>query len=184
MPAVVKPAASGSSLGVSIVKNFAALEPAVCKAFEHGDVVMIEEFIPGVEATVGVIEGFRGEDLYVLPAVEIRPAGTQEFFDYKAKYGSDEKGGAFVEEIVPGHFSDTEKAELARLAREVHRALGLRHYSRTDFIVSPRRGVYVLETNTLPGLTEASLMPKALASVGVSLPDFLHHLVTLAYDGK
>ena len=180
MPAVVKPSSSGSSLGVSIVKNFEALAPAIANAFEHDDVIIIEEFIMGVEAAVAVIDGFRGEDLYALPAIEIRH--SREFFDYQAKYSDAKDGGS--QEIVPGNFTSQEKIELERLAREVHRALGLRHYSRVDFIVSPRRGIYALEANTLPGLTDASLLPKAVQAVGASMPDFLDHLVTLAYEGK
>jgi D-alanine-D-alanine ligase len=187
MPAVIKPASAGSSIGISVARDFASLEPALREAFRHDDTVVVEEFISGVEATVGVLENFRGEELYVFPAIEIRPKGG--FFDHAAKYGNDgeknEEGNTLLaEEIVPGNFTPERKAELARLAQEVHRALGLRHYSRTDFIVAPRRGVYVLEANTLPGLTAASLMPKAAASVGASMPDFLDHLVTLAYEGK
>jgi D-alanine-D-alanine ligase len=195
MPAVVKPVSAGSSVGISIVRAFADLEPAIEAAFavaerncdDQTPAVLIEEFISGVEATVGVIDGFRGEEIYALPPIEIRH--SRDFFDYAAKYSSpDAKDGrgrsVAAEEIVPGRFSDAEKAELIRLAREVHAALGLRHYSRTDFIVSPRRGVYVLEVNTLPGLTEASLMPKALLSVGSSLPEFIDHIIGLALEGK
>ncbi len=177
MPAVVKPVSAGSSVGISIVRTFADLEPAIEAAFWVCDAVLIEEFIPGVEATVGVINSFRGEELYALPPIEIRHG--RDFFDYDAKYSSPD-----TEEIVPGNFNEKDKAELLRLAREVHATLGLRHYSRTDFIVSPRRGVYVLEVNTLPGLTEASLVPKALAAVGSDLPEFLDHIIGLALEGK
>ena len=177
MPAVVKPVSAGSSVGISIVRAFDDLEPAIEAAFKIGDEVLIEEFIPGVEATVGVINGFRGEELYALPPIEIRH--NHGFFDYEAKYSS-----ADTPEIVPGNFTNEQKAELIRLAREVHATLGLRHYSRTDFIVSPRRGVYILEVNTLPGLTEASLVPKALTAVGSNLPEFLDHIVGLALEGK
>ncbi|MEY2664207.1 MAG: hypothetical protein RIT04_15 [Candidatus Parcubacteria bacterium] len=177
MPVVVKPVASGSSVGVSIARSFEELEAGVVAAFEFGDVVMIEEFIQGTEATCGVIEGLRGQDLYALPPVEIRPTHGG-FFDFEAKY----EGKSH--EIVPGNFTHAEKVELERLARAAHTALGLRHYSRTDFIISPRRGIYILETNTLPGLTEASLVPKALHAVGVSIRDFLDHLITLAIARK
>lgn len=180
MPAVVKPASAGSSLGISIVRDFQSIEPALAEAFRHDDTVVVEEFIAGAEATVGIVENFRGEELYVLPPIEIRH--RREFFDYDAKYSDNRAVSA--EEIVPGNFTSEQKEELARLAREVHRALGLRHYSRTDFIVSPRRGVYVLEVNTLPGLTEASLVPKAVDAIGSNLPDFLDHLVMLAHEGK
>lgn len=184
-PAVVKPASAGSSIGVSIVSTLKQLEAAIHSAFEHGETVLIEEYITGKEATCGVIDHFRGEKHYVLPPVEIRkPSGTKgkvgetTFFDYEAKYG-----GA-TEEVCPGNFTAAESAEIQRMAREVHRSLGLKHYSRSDFIVHPRRGVYFLEVNTLPGLTEHSLFPKAMQAVGSGLTELVEHLVGLAKGKK
>lgn len=174
LPAVIKPASSGSSVGVSIVKAHADIAPALIEAAKHGHSILVEQFIPGIEATCGVIEGFRGEELYALPPVEIRTKNS--FFDYEAKY----RGQS--EEIVPATFPQKIKKEIEELARKAHRALGLRHYSRTDFIIHPRRGVYVLETNTQPGLTEESLMPKSLRAVGSGLPEFTHHLIRLAIE--
>ncbi|MDE1988361.1 MAG: D-alanine--D-alanine ligase, partial [Patescibacteria group bacterium] len=87
-------------------------------------------------------------------------------------------------EICPGNFSQSEKEAIQELAVAAHKALGLRHYSRSDFIISPRRGIYILEVNTLPGLTDDSLMPKSLNAVGCSLPDFLDQLITLALERK
>lgn len=177
MPAVVKPSGSGSSVGVSIVKKFDEFEKALkyaAEAVAQADSILIEEYIPGTEATVGVIEGYRDTPAYALPPIEIRPHDGSSFFDYEAKY----KGKS--DEIVPGNFSHDIKDELMRLAILAHEALGLRHYSRSDFIVSPRRGIYILEVNTQPGLTEASLLPKALSSIGSSLSHFLDHVVGLA----
>lgn len=172
-PVVVKPIGWGSSVGVSIVGGYAEVLGAIRTLFESGAAgVLVEEFMRGKEATVGVVEGLRGEELYTLPTVEIIPP-SNDFFSYDAKYSGASR------EICPGNFSRVETEELQRLARAAHRALGLRHYSRSDFIVTPK-GVYYLETNTLPGLTEQSLLPKSLASVGVSLPEFLSHLVNLA----
>ena len=194
LPVVVKPSESGSSVGISIARAHGDLAPHILKAFQYsvrrdGTVapVMVEEFIAGTEATVGIIDNFRGEELYALPVVEIRH--NRDFFDYESKYSRDDvvdhRGKKVAaEEIVPSHFSSEIKAELERLARDIHRVLGLRHYSRSDFIVAPRRGIYALEVNTLPGLTETSLVPKALAAVGASLPDFFDHIVTLAIEGK
>jgi len=181
-PAVVKPATAGSSIGVSVAGTLKQLEKALHDAFVHSETVLVEEHIAGKEATCGVIDGFRGEKHYVLPPVEIRKGAAQgergvnphAFFDYEAKYG----GG--TEEVCPGNFTAAESAEIQRVAREVHHSLGLKHYSRSDFIVHPRRGVYFLEVNTLPGLTEQSLFPKALHAVGSALPEFLEHLVALA----
>lgn len=176
MPAVVKPVASGSSVGVSIVRERKDWLPALLKAAEHDDNILIEEFIQGIEATCGVIEGFRGKDLYALPVIEIRP--KTGFFDYDAKY----KGQS--EEIVPATFSHELKKEIEELAMKIHQTLGLRHYSRSDFIIHPRRGIYALEVNTLPGLTQESLIPKALHAVASDLRELADHLIQLALNRK
>ncbi len=172
-PVVVKPVGWGSSIGVSVVGGYAPLRSALNDLFALGaPSILVEEHIRGREATLGIVEGLRGEALYALPSVEIiPPAGS--FFSYDAKYS-----GA-TREVCPGNFSRVTTEELRRLARVMHRSLGLRHYSRSDFIVAPK-GVYYLETNTLPGLTPESLMPRSLAAVGVPFPDFLAHLVNLA----
>src|SRR5262249_8162601 len=146
---------------------------AVARLFAEGaGGVLIEEYIKGTEATAGVVENLRSEKLYSLPVIEIVPP-EKDFFSYEAKYS-----GA-TREIVPGRFPRKMTNELMQHARTMHQALGLRHYSRSDFIVSPK-GVYYLETNTLPGMTEESLLPKSLAAIGVRFPDFLEHLISLA----
>lgn len=177
LPVVVKPVSGGSSVGVNLVKGFPELEEAIARAFEHGESVLIEEFIKGIEATCGVIDGYREQDHYALPPIEIRPHG-KGIFDYDAKY----KGQS--EEIVPGNFTIEEKREIERLAILAHKALEMRHYSRSDFIIHPKRGIFILETNSLPGLTEESLLPKALHSVGSSISHFLDHIIELAIRGK
>lgn len=176
-PFVVKPLSSGSSVGITIAKSHNELLQGIYKAFEYSPKVMVEEYIRGKEATCGVVENFRGEDLYSMLPVEIVPPPENNFFDYDAKYSGK------TAEICPGSFTDDEKAELGRLAKEVHKKLGLEHYSRSDFIVSPK-GIYFLEANTLPGLTEESLVPKSLEAVGCSFPEFLDHLITLALNKK
>ncbi len=176
LPLVVKPASSGSSVGVSVVKNFADLEAALFKAFAISDVVLVEEYIKGREATCGVVNNFRGEPVYALLPVEIIHPKENGFFDYAAKYG-----GA-SQEIVPGNFSEKEKDEIQRMAKLAHESLGLRHYSRSDFMIHPRRGVFILETNTLPGLTDQSLLPKSLDAIGCTMRDFIGHLLALAME--
>lgn len=178
MPAVVKPVSGGSSVGTSIVRTLADLELAVADALKYSNQALIEEFIAGREATCGVVDNFRNEAVYSLMPVEIRKPSESTFFDYQAKYGGQ------TQEICPGNFTAKEKKEIERMAKEAHQALGLRHYSRSDFIIHPRRGIYILETNTLPGLTAESLLPKSLKAVGCTLPDFLDHLIKLALDGK
>jgi D-alanine-D-alanine ligase len=178
MPVVVKPVSGGSSVGTAIAKTLSELETAVTDALKYSDTALIEEFIVGKEATCGVVDNFRNEKIYALLPIEIRKPSDSAFFDYKAKYG----GGS--EEICPGNFTTAEKKVIQDMAKEAHQALGLRHYSRSDFIINPRRGIYILETNTLPGLTSESLLPKSLAAVGCTLPDFLDHLIKLALDKK
>jgi len=172
LPVIIKPVSAGSSVGVSIVRAYKELPNALESAAEHSHEVMIEEYISGIEATCGVIENFRGEDLYALPPVEIRP--TSVFFDHAAKYEGRSR------EIVPADFAHSVKEKIMSLAKTIHRALGLRHYSRSDFIIHPRRGIYALEVNTLPGLTDESLIPKALRAVGSDIHEFVDHIIKLA----
>jgi len=176
-PSVIKPAAAGSSFGVTIARDFPSLCAGIAEALRFSEKAVVEEYIAGKEASCGVVDDFRGEDIYALPPIEIRPPHGKEFFDYEAKYAGE------TEEICPGDFTAEEKREMERAAKAVHEACGLRHYSRSDFIVSPR-GVYFLEVNALPGLSSASLFPKALDAVGASFADFLTHVVSLAAEGK
>lgn len=177
-PWIVKPLTGGSSMGVHVCKTFEEL----IRAFEVGVnekvSVLVEEFISGKEATVGVIDDFRGQKVYALPPIEIRIPKTSTFFDNEVKYNGKSQ------EICPGNFTDKEKRELERLASLIHTGLDLSHYSRSDFIIHPTKGIFALEVNTLPGLTGESLMPKALNAVGSSLPEFIEHLIKLAQKRK
>ncbi|MDB5224745.1 MAG: D-alanine--D-alanine ligase [Candidatus Adlerbacteria bacterium] len=172
-PAIVKPVRGGSSVGTTVADSYHALRTGLDRAAAVSPVILVEEFIKGREATVGVLDHFRNEDTYALMPVEIIPAPHRSFFDYDAKYSGE------TTERVPGNFTDEQKRELARVAKLVHSEMGLDHYSRSDFIVSPR-GIYFLEVNTLPGLTQESLLPKALHAVGMKFADFLEHVLTLA----
>lgn len=177
LPIMVKPNSGGSSVGASMVHDYRYLDEAIKKALEHAKSVLIEEYIKGKEATCGVIDGFRDQEYYALPPIEIRPHNGK-FFDYDAKYMGQST------HIAPGNFSQEEKKEMERLAIEAHKALGLRHYSRSDFIIHPTRGIFLLETNSLPGLTSESLIPKALNSVGANMSHFLEHVIELALGRK
>jgi D-alanine-D-alanine ligase len=178
-PLIIKPLQGGSSLGVTLAHTFDRFWEGVKSAFEHGTEVIVEEWIRGKEATVGVVEGLRGEEHYSLLPIEIIPAKAHSFFNYDAKYGEG------TEEISPGSFTRSESAELERLARIAHHALGQKHYSRSDFIVSPR-GIYYLETNSAPavGMTENSLFPKGLAATGISFDEFFGHVIRSAAPHK
>ncbi len=173
---IVKPADGGSSVGVFKAKNFDALVEAIYRAFQYSPRLLVEQCIEGREATCGVVENFRSHRHYALPPIEIRKPVGSEIWTYNDKYN-----GA-TEEICPGHFSTEEKQQISEMAIAAHEALGLRHYSRADFIISPY-GIYLLEINTLPGMTPESLFPKALAAVGCSYESFLDHVLTLALEG-
>lgn len=175
-PWAVKYPFGGSSVGVSIARSFDELVIALKKISSLSFVsskILIEEYIEGREATCGVIDKFRGQKNYALPIVEIIPPKKNCFFDYDAKYGGETK------ELCPSNFDMRTKKEIERMAISAHNAIGGRHYSRSDFIVS-KKGVYILEINTLPGLTSQSLLPKALNAVGSSQKELIEHLINLA----
>jgi D-alanine-D-alanine ligase len=166
---IAKPARDGSSYGLIYVnarQDLAAVRNAA-KLEEY----LIEPLISGVEATCGVLEQPDGAVLS-LPPIEIVPAHGG--FDYTAKYLLKS-----TQEICPGRFSPEISAEIMNLALRAHRALSCSGYSRTDFIVSENGPIY-LETNTLPGLTKASLYPKALKAQGIDFADFLRDQIVLA----
>lgn len=169
----IKPVASGSSFGASFVSNQMDLETALEKLLVQYEEVLVEEFIKGREAAVGVLQDFRGEPYYTLPAIEIVPPDKATSFSYEHKYSG------LTEEICPGRFSYDEKEQLLKMAILAHQSLGCDHYSRSDFIV--RNGeVYFLELNTLPGLTEHSLLPQAASAIGLDFKSLVQHLVETA----
>ncbi len=170
---VVKPSNSGSSHGVSIVESITNLKSAVEDALASYEECLIEERINGVEATCAVIENYRDQSLYALPPIEIIPPAGRQFFDAEVKYNGT------TAELCPGRFSYEEKEKIAALAALVHETLGLSQYSRTDCIVRDGE-VYFLEVNTLPGLTNESLFPKAAAAVGMTFNQLIDHLVRTA----
>lgn len=177
LPWVVKPNSRGSSVGVSLVNNRKELESALGKSFQYDDSVLVEKFIKGKEATCGILENFNGEKYFALPVVEIIPPADKSFFDEQCKYN-----GA-TQEICPARFDAKTALAIQEAASLAHRALGCRDYSRADMIVA-EDGVYVLEVNTLPGLTKESLFPKAAAAAGCSFDRLLDHLLTLALNRK
>ena len=172
-PWVIKYPSGGSSVGVFIARNFDDLEGVLEKVSSFSSKILVEEYIRGREATCGVIDEFRNQKHYALPIVEIIPPAQSGFFSYDAKYGGQTR------ELCPSNFDMSTKRAIETMAIAAHNAIGGRHYSRSDFIVS-KRGIYLLEINTLPGLTAESLLPKALNAVGSSRKEFLEHLITLA----
>jgi D-alanine-D-alanine ligase len=166
---IAKPARDGSSYGLIYVN--AKQDLVAVRNAARIEEYVIEPFIAGVEATCGVLERPDGS-VFALPPIEIVPAGGA--FDYTAKYLLKS-----TQEICPGRFSPEISAALMEQAQRAHRALSCTGYSRTDFIVSANGPIY-LETNTLPGLTKASLYPKALKAQGIEFVDFLHDQIALA----
>jgi D-alanine-D-alanine ligase len=166
LPAVVKPLRQGSSIGIALVNEAAELASALRTAFEYDDRVLVEERILGRELTVGVI---GVESLQALPPIEIVP--KRSFFDYQAKYDA-----KLADEICPAQVPEHITAEAQALAIRSHQALGCRGLSRTDFIWGAD-GLTILEVNTLPGLTENSLIPKAARAAGISFPELLDRLL-------
>jgi D-alanine-D-alanine ligase len=169
----VKPVASGSSFGARRVKDTAVLYETLVSLLDLYDDLLIEEYVGGTEATVGVLENFREEKLYTLPAVEIIPPAGHDFFTFENKYDGS------TTELVPGRFSPEIKAEMARLARLAHEAVGCDQYSRSDFLVKDGE-VYFLEINTLPGLTDQSLFPKSAEAIGLDFKGLVRHLIETA----
>ena len=168
LPLVVKPRYEGSAIGVTIVRTHEQWSAAMLDAAQRYDEVLAEEYVAGREFTCAVL----GEE--ALPVVEIL-ASRDEFYSYDAKYAP---GGST--HLVPARIDDDLAARLQMLALSVHRLLGLRDYSRTDFIVSNEGRPYILECNTLPGLTPTSLLPDACAAAGIPYAALIERLVGYA----
>ncbi len=172
-PIIIKPINSGSSIGISFVNKIGDIKNALKKSFSHCPKLMVEEYINGKEVTCGVIESFRGKDFYTLLPVEVARNKNKNFHDYDSKYVDLES-----KYKVPGNFKEDEKIKIEEAAALIHKALGLRHYSRSDFILHPKRGLFVLEVNTLPELTHHSSFIKSLEAAGGNIKEFLFHLVS------
>ncbi|MGE0285082.1 MAG: D-alanine--D-alanine ligase [Bradyrhizobium sp.] len=166
---IAKPVKDGSSYGLIYV--VASQDLVAVRNAARAEDYLIEPFISGTEATCGVLEQSDGR-MFSLPPIEIVAAEGR--FDYTAKYLLKS-----TQEICPGRFTPEVTAQLQDLAVRAHRALSCSGYSRSDFIISPKGPMY-LETNTLPGLTKASLYPKALKAQGIEFADFLRDQVVLA----
>jgi D-alanine-D-alanine ligase len=172
-PVVVKPIRQGSSLGMSVVKEAKQLGAALATAFKHDSQVMVEEFIQGREITVGVI---GNDELMPLPLVEVIPDEKYEFFDYEAKY----QPGA-THEVCPAEVEDSIRDQAQQYGLTAHKVLQLHGYSRTDMIVRDDE-IFLLETNTIPGMTPTSLLPQAAAEAGLDFSALLDRLITLAME--
>ncbi|NOY69331.1 MAG: D-alanine--D-alanine ligase [Deltaproteobacteria bacterium] len=175
LPLVIKPAGGGSSIGMAIVREKTELAKAIDNAFAHDSTVVIEAFLNGIEITGGVL---GNDNLLALPLIEIIPKTGHEFFDFSAKYDSSE-----TEEICPARLDKEIAKKAQNIALAAHKALFCSGYSRTDMIVRDNR-IYVLETNTIPGMTPASLLPLAARTAGISYAGLIDRLIGLALEKK
>lgn len=174
LPCVIKPSNAGSSVGVGIVRDPADLEEAVGTALRIGSVALAQEYLEGTEVTCGVLDG---EEALALPPTEIAPRGSR-FFDYNAKYTP----GA-TEEITPPRLQDNLIREIQLTALKAHKILGCAGMSRTDMIIA-REIIFILETNTIPGMTETSLLPRQPAAAGIPFPELLDRIIRAALCKK
>lgn len=174
LPVMIKPANQGSSIGMAKVERMEDMLPALEEALKWDEQVVIERFVPGRELTAGVL-GLK--ELTALPIVEIRPKPSYSFFDYEAKY---QKGA--TEELCPAPIPEKIAKMAQDLAIKAHKALGLRGYSRTDMIFTESGELFVLETNTIPGMTPTSLLPQAAKAMGITFSELLDRLITMALE--
>jgi D-alanine-D-alanine ligase len=175
LPYVVKVPCQGSSVGVYLVKAMSDRQAALEQAFAQADTILVEAFVSGRELTVGVL----GET--VLPIIEIRPRGG--FYSYENKYTWTNRGGA-AEHECPARLSRTEKERVESAAMAAHRSLDLEIYSRVDVILNADREPQVLEVNTIPGMTETSLLPEAAAAAGISMSQLCANIVRLSLERR
>lgn len=170
-PFVVKPPREGSSVGVHIVKIQAAAEAAMTDAAKYGNDILVEEFIEGMELTVGILND------EALPIVHIIP--PEGVYDMASKYPwlSGAKGSQY---ICPADLDEATTRAVQEAALAAHRSLGVEIYSRVDVLLDSRNRPFVLEANTIPGMTETSLLPKAAAATGISFPELCRMIAELS----
>jgi D-alanine-D-alanine ligase len=166
LPVFVKPADSGSSFGISKAKTIEEIEPAMKAAFKEGKTVVVESFLNGIEVTCGVYRGKNG--VFTLPLTEI--ASENEFFDYEAKYLGKSQ------EITPARISEELKEKIQVQAKYIYNLLQLRSISRIDFMVVDNIP-HVIEVNTTPGFSPASIVPQMLACAGISITNFWNDII-------
>jgi D-alanine-D-alanine ligase len=167
LPVVVKPSQEGSSVGVSIVRHETALAAALRDAFSYDREIIVEQFIKGREVQVGILED------RALGAIEIVP--KNEFYDFDAKYTA-----GMAEHILPARLSADLYQQVLRAGEEAHRALGCSGYSRVDFIVTEKGACYILEVNTLPGMTDLSLLPEIAGGAGIGFEELVERILIAA----
>lgn len=174
LPMVLKSPCQGSSIGVVIVRDKQKIAEAIEEIFSYGDLMLVEEFLDGVELTLPI---FGNSELVVLPDIEI--TSENEFYDYEAKYT---KG--LCHHIIPARISEQTRQAVRDMGTRAYRALGCRGLSRIDFIVDLKKGPHIIEVNTIPGMTEMSLFPDAAREAGISFGELVSRLIELGLEDR
>jgi len=173
VPIVVKPAREGSTVGIMIVKNQNELEAAIAEASKYDRELLIEKFVSGRELTIGIL----GDQ--ALPIIEIIPKGG--FYDFNNKYPFlNPQAGGGAKHVCPANIDAEKTNEIQQLALRAFRAAVLQVYGRVDVILPDNEPATVLEVNTIPGMTEASLLPEAAAAAGIAYPDLCVRIIALS----
>jgi D-alanine-D-alanine ligase len=173
VPLVVKPAREGSTVGIVIVKTREQLEPAIAEASKYDRELLIEKFVSGRELTIGIL----GDQ--ALPIIEIIPKGG--FYDFNNKYPFlNPQAGGGAKHVCPANIDAEKTNEVQQLALRAFRAAGLQVYGRVDVILPDNEPATVLEVNTIPGMTEASLLPEAASAAGISYTDLCARIIALS----
>jgi D-alanine-D-alanine ligase len=173
MPVVTKPVSAGSTIGVSIVRRPDDLRTGIEEALRYDSRALVEEFIDGIEVTASILG--EGATARALPLIEIVPKSAAGFYDFEAKYA---RGGS--DHLIPPRLPEDAQRETQEMALHAYRALGCRGFARADFMVHRERGPFLLEINTLPGMTETSLVPDAAKAAGMSFAELVEELIRTA----
>ena len=171
LPLVIKPANGGSTIGVNVIDNTFRLASAIQNAFRYDDCILIEKFIDGILLTVGVLEDMT------LPVIEVSP--KKGFYDYESKYTP-----GMTEYFVPARIDKKKIAECQELALKCHKVLRCRGITRTDMIMDKSHNLFVLEVNTIPGMTATSLIPMAAKAAGIEFKDLIVKALEMAIEEK
>lgn len=174
LPVVVKPVAAGSTLGVTIVRSPDQLGAAMDEALQYDTRVLIEEYIAGTELTAGVMS--EGNRTIVFPLIEIIPKSPSGFYDYEAKYTP-----GMSEHLIPPRLDESVQQRVRAATRTAYQSLGCRGMARADFMVAAEGTPYLLEVNTVPGMTATSLVPDAARSAGLDFPALVQKLIEDAF---
>lgn len=177
VPAVVKPNSQGSSVGVALVHDARELEAALDDIFTLTNEALIQQYVSGVEVTCGVLDHGWEDTAFPLVPTEIVPSA--HFFDYKSKYES----GA-LRRFTPARLPEPTIKAIQRTAVAAHRAISARGFSRTDMIVDPKGEIFILEINTIPGLSDESLLPEGAAAAGMNFPELINTVIQAALRAR